>query len=110
MANEGLTKTTGWQQVQTTDASYSKLRTALRNDDEGQAKRILDELRKTHPNDTAIVRAMQQATRRPFTGSLQTEKRFVASLSNKQLDDYSKALDERFGLLEKFYQFYAKQP
>lgn len=108
MAKEGLTKTTGWQQVQTDAASYSKLRTALRNDDEGKARRILDELRKTHPSDTAIIKAMQSYSRRPFTGSQQTERQFVASLNEKQIEEYSKALDERMGLLEKFYQWYVR--
>jgi hypothetical protein len=89
--------------------SYAKLRGALRNDDEKSAARILKELRQ-HRNDAQILKAMKLEAQRPFTGSRVNENLFLYSLSNRELEAYHKANIERQELLQRFYDFFTKQP
>jgi hypothetical protein len=109
MQKEGLTKDSGWQEIQNTSPSYSKLRQAIRNDDTSKAKRILDGLRKSH-TDAEILKALKSESKRPFTGSLKNEKRFLGSLDEKQLDAYFKATDEKLAGYERFVDWYLRQP
>ena len=108
MRREGLEKDTGWQQVITDQPSYSKMRTALRNGDETEAKRILTALRRTH-TDPQIVKAMKLSAKRPFTGSRKNERVFVLSLNDQDSALYSKARQQRTEELERFYDFFLKQ-
>ncbi len=108
MKKEGLEKETGWQQIQTDEASYTKLRQTLRNNDLAGAKANLDSLRKTH-TDQQIVKAMNGWAKRGFTGSAKTERQFMASLDDRQMMTYGKAVDSRYQELEKFYDWMVRQ-
>jgi hypothetical protein len=105
----GLQKDSGWVQVQTTDPSYSKLRQALRIGDEAKAKRLLDGMRKTH-TDHDILKAMKQEAKQGFTGSQKNERKFIGSLDDKQLDQYTEALDAKLSGYEKFVDWYLTLP
>jgi hypothetical protein len=109
MQKEGLQKDTGWIEVQTTSPSYSKLRQALRNGDSSKAARLLNSLRKQH-TDGEILKAMKIDAKRPFTGSLKNEKRFLGSMDDKQMEEYFQATDAKLADYEKFIDWYLDQP
>jgi hypothetical protein len=110
MEKEGLKKDTGWEQVMTDDPSYSKLRTAIRNGDTGGASKIFTALQKSH-SDKDIIKAMKLWAKSPFTRSKrQNEHLFQQSLSDKELEIYTRANEERQDLLDQFYDFMNAQP
>lgn len=90
----GIKKETGWQQVQTDEPSYSKLRSALRAGDESEAKRQYEALKKTR-TETLIFKAMKLAKSRPFTGSKKGENAFIKSLDDRGLEQYQRAVQQR---------------
>jgi hypothetical protein len=108
MEREGLTKDTGWQQVQTDKANYSKLRSAIRNGDFKEAKSNLEELRATR-SDKEIADSMKMWKRRGFT-TLKIEPQFRNSLTTAELKVYDKAIEEKLGLYEKWLDWFWKQP
>lgn len=99
-----LQKTTGWMEVPTDEASYSKLRAALRDRDTRGAQKILDALRQTH-NDGDIVKAMRLWLRRPFTGSKRAEMAFLRSVEDADRELYSRAQEEKQQEYENFIAF-----
>jgi hypothetical protein len=102
--NEGLSKQTGWKQVQTDEASYSKLRTAMRNQDGPAIKEQYEALLANHkPGE--IIKAMAMWAHRPFTGSRLAEGVFRRSLNDKQQDLYTQAQQERMEMLSTFHEF-----
>lgn len=103
MKQQGIDRSTGWTQGETTDPTYGKLRMALRNDDEKEAKNLLAGLRENH-SDKAIIQAMGQWAKKGFTTKA-AEGRFIASLSPGQEQRYWEALDSKRQTLEKFYDF-----
>lgn len=109
MDREGLTKETGWQQIQTDEPGYSKLRAAIRAGDDRGARRNLEALRKTR-TDADIMRAMKTWAKRGFTGSLKTEGEFIRSLSDEQRELYSKAQEQKQLSFERWLDWYWKQP
>lgn len=104
MEAEGLTKETGWQQIQTDEPGYSKLRAAIRNDDWVTARRNLQALRKTR-QDKDIIKAMKIWAKGGFTGSRKTEGDFMQSLNDQQMNDYDKAQEQKQLLYDKFEDF-----
>src|SRR5207249_4742761 len=68
MKKEGLQKETGWQQIQTDEPSYTKLRAAIHAGDDAHALKILNELRKGR-SDSQIIKSMKKYSVAPFTGS-----------------------------------------
>lgn len=105
----GLSRETGWQQVETDEPSYSKLRTALRSGDEAGAKKQYEALGKTRTNKQ-IFHAMKLASKRPFTGSKAGENAFIRSLDDKELAEYQKALEQRTKEYQAFEDFMLRQP
>lgn len=91
----------------TDEASYSKLRGAIRNEDWSGAQKLLADLRK-HRTDQQIIHAMKLASQRPFTGSKQAEKLFLYSLSNRELDMYYAANLDRADQYQKFVDFFLR--
>lgn len=106
LRKEGL-RATPYEMVQTDEPSYTKLRGAIRNDDEHGAARILDELRKTR-SDQQIIHAMKLWSRHPFTGSKEHEKLFLASLSDTDMEAYYQAMMEKQDQLVKFEDFFLR--
>lgn len=107
LKDNGLKRDTGYDLTPTDEASYSKLRSALRDGDEVTAKALLKELRKTRTNDD-IVKAMHLWATRPFTGSNEKEIMMIQQMSQPDLDLYSKAMIDREHLLTNFYDFMIK--
>ena len=103
-----LAKTTGWQQVQTTDPGYSKLRSAIRSDDRAGAEKIYRQMVEGGHKPGEIYKAMGIWARRPFTGSVRKERMFKDSLTPQQQDLYSKAQEERMVTLQKFLEVHAR--
>lgn len=93
----------------TDQASYAKLRGALRNGDERGAAKILAELRQ-HRTDDQIAKAMKQAATRPYTGSKANEDLFLYSLGDKELQLYYEANMERAELYQSFLDWFMSQP
>lgn len=108
MDREGLTKETGWQQIQTDEPGYSKLRAAIRSGDWKGARRNLDALRKTR-SDTDIMRAMKLWAKRGFTGSLKNEGQFRNQLSTAEEDLYDKAIEQKQLQFEAFLDWFYNQ-
>jgi hypothetical protein len=108
----GYKADTGWIEEQTEEPSYSKLRSALRNGDTKEAASQLEALRKSHGGgreaDRKILTAMKTAAKRPFTGSQKAERAFVNSLTDKELEDYRKAQQERQQEYERFVDWFSK--
>ena len=92
----------------TDEASYAKLRAALRNDDLRSARNLLADLRKGH-TDQQILHAMKESTTRPFTGSKVNEKMFLFSLDDHELDAYFRANLARSEAYQRFLDFYLTQ-
>jgi hypothetical protein len=101
LAHPELKKDSGWRQVQTDEPNYTKLRAAIRAEDDQSAMRNFEALRKSRKYED-IVRAMKLASRRPFTGSHVNERRFLYTLSPAQLDLYSRAQEQRQAEYEAF--------
>lgn len=108
MEKEGLTKETGWQQVQTDEPGYSKMRSAIRNKDWAGAKRNLDALRKTR-TDREIMRAMHAWSRRGWTGSQRTERLFLDSLTDAEMEVYHRALEDKLDLYNQWVDWMWQQ-
>lgn len=96
---------TGWESIMTDEPSYSKLRAAIRNGDEGAAEKMLRAL-KTHRTDDQIIKAMAMSARRPLTGSARNEELFLLSLSPKELEMYHRAMMEKMINYQNFLQWY----
>lgn len=109
MTREGLTKESGWQEVMTSDPSYSKLRSAIRNDDAAGAEKLYKSMTKNR-SDADVIRAMKEWSKRPFTGSQKTEKQFIQSLDDEQLEEYSRAMERKQMILEKFLDWWQNRP
>jgi hypothetical protein len=86
--------------VPTDEASFAKLRGAVRNDDIKGARKVLEQLR-AHKTDNEILHALKVFSRHPFTGTLKNERAFLYSLSNKDLSLYQLATQEKFETYEK---------
>jgi hypothetical protein len=110
MQSEGLTKSTGWQEVMTDEPSYAKLRNALRNDDPHGAEKIMQGLLKHNHTEEEVAKAMRDWSKRGFTGSQKTERDFLSSLTDEQMEEYSKAEDRKMELYEKFLDWYLNRP
>jgi hypothetical protein len=108
MEREGLTKETSWRQQMTDDPGYAKLRSAIRIGDDKEAKRQFDAMSRTH-TPLQIAQAMKIWARRPFTGAHKTEKLFISGLDDRELDLYSKAVEEKMDTLTKFYNWWGQQ-
>jgi hypothetical protein len=107
MIREGWQKTTGWQQIQTDEPSYTKLRSALKSNDTKQAERVWQALKKTH-DEQKIGQAMKLWAKHPFTGSASTESKFLRSLTPEDRELYDKANVERQEVYQKFKDFVLK--
>jgi hypothetical protein len=93
----------------TDEPSFSKLRGALRNQDFVGARRLLNQLRETHTDDQ-IVRSMELASRRPFTGSQNNEEQFLYSLTPPLMEMYWKANMDRAHEYQAFLEWFFKEP
>ena len=102
------------QVVPTTEASYSKLWTAIRVGDELGAAAFLKELRARRTDaDDLLFQAAEARADRPFTGSDDHEFEFQQSLTPEEMKMYHEAEQDRMVQLQKFYSFwskYAKKP
>jgi hypothetical protein len=79
------------EMVPTDEASYSKLRAAIRNMDEASARHLLEQLRKHHKDDD-IVKAMKMWSVRPLTGSKQNEEDYKLTMDEKDMEIYHRAM------------------
>lgn len=109
MRESGLKKETGWEQVQNDMPSYTKLREAIRNNDNSRAAKILNDLRKGR-SDGQIKRAMRNHSRMPFTGSSKAEKQFLGSLDDKGLEKYQRAREQLMADFNVFAEWYNTLP
>jgi hypothetical protein len=109
MRREGLKKETGWEQIQTDEPSYTKLRTAIRANDDARAAKLLNELRKGR-TDGEIIKAMKKHSISPFTGNTKAERLFLGSLDDRGLGRYSQAREQLMGDFQSFAEWYLRQP
>ena len=94
----------------TTDQpSYAKLRSALRNKDTATAKAVYQELSAKYPF-SHIEQAMSNWARRPITGGDRMETLFKYSLSNEELETYSRAMYQKLAEYHAFLDFASRQP
>ncbi len=104
MRREGLKKETGYELTPTDEASYSKLRTAIRNKDVNGAKSVLKDLLKGRTEDQ-VIKSMALWAKRPFTGSALAESQFIDSLSDKEMEMYQRAMVGKQQELQEFIDF-----
>ncbi len=93
----------------TEDASYDKIRTALRSGDEAGALKLLRRMQQVR-TDRQITTSFRRWAHAPLSGNRRLEQMFVASLDDAGLDDYSNAVRERIEAYQKFIELYAKNP
>lgn len=112
MEENNLQRSTGYEWVTTDEPSYSKLRSAIRYKDWRAARNMLDALRKRLGDgaDRRIVDDMQKYSRRPITGSDKTEQLFKNSLSDADLDLYSRATFQKGQEYNDFLEWFYSQP
>ena len=103
---------TGWRQVETEEPSYSKLRSALANGDENEAKRQFNALRARFGGDKQadgrIFKAMKNWKDHPFTGSKKAEGKFIRSLDDRDLALYQRALEQQDRAYQQWEDFALK--
>lgn len=104
METNNYRKDTGWVQVMTEEPSYSKLRQQVRDGDEAAAKRTFEFLHQNR-STSDILKAMHNWSIHPLTGSSEREKQFIQGLSDKELNTYTKAQEERFQSYNAFVDF-----
>lgn len=102
----------GWADIPTDEASYAKLRTALRNEDWKSAAQIFRGLQETRPNDSTILEGMKNWSERPFTGNHNLEQEFILSIADdpRKLEAYRRAQLARWQEYQKFLDWYIKTP
>lgn len=104
-------RTPGREQVSTDEPGYAKLRAALWAEDYGGLARIYKELREDWGiKDSQIRKAMDNWKRRPLTGSAAHERAFKDSLTPAELDQYTRAMEEKAIQLNKFRDWFAIRP
>ena len=107
-------RTTGKQDMthfEPTDLpSYSRLRSAVRNNDREGAWKMLDKLRAGGHDDDHIIRAMEEWAVRPFTGSKELEDDFRYSLDEHGRQVLSEAEFQKLAELQRFKEFLVSQP
>ncbi len=108
MREQGLKKETGWEQVQTDEASYTKLRQAIRDGDNVRASKVYNDLLKGR-TPGQIVRYMKQANKAPFTGNSKAERWFRDSLDAKGMELYQKAREQKQEDFERFAEWINSQ-
>lgn len=91
------------------EPSYAKLRQALRNNDQGTAKKVLQQLEAAGKKDPDIIKAMKAAARHPFTGSRVLERQFKDSLDDRQLDLYTRAVQQKEEEYQQFLDWFRGQ-
>lgn len=93
----------------TDQATYGKLRSAIRAGDGRGAERVYQGLLRTHTPEQ-IFHGMQLAARRPFTGSHAHEQQFISNLSDEQRDLYTAAERERIEGMQAFVNWFTGRP
>jgi hypothetical protein len=92
--------------ITTTDEpNYQKLRHALEIGDVSGAEGLLTELRKDK-GDHAIIDAMKLWEKKPFTGSLKNERKWLGSMTDNERAQYDAALVARRQLYNKWHEFF----
>lgn len=102
----GLKKEIGYDLVMTDEPGYYKLRAALKSGDEREAAKTLEELLKTRSLQQ-VFQSMREWSNRPSTGSHAYEKYFLSTLSESQLELYTKMQEEKVEVLDKFVNLVA---
>lgn len=96
-------------EIKPTDApSYSALRNAIRQDDPKTAKRLLAALRQKK-TDQEIIKAMRLWSLRPLTGTKKAERQFLSELSDKEMEMYSRAMEQKQEQWVKFVEWFSQQ-
>lgn len=90
--------------------SYAKLRGAIEAGDDAYATRMYGKLRDMGVDDKKIINEMRRWAKHPFTGSNASERKFLHSLNDQDLNRYASAMQEKQATLEKFYDWYLKKP
>ncbi len=101
-------KDVGWENVPTDEPSYSKLRRSVRADDPHATEKVYEHLRQSH-TDGEIITSMKKWAGRPFTGSNAKEKEFIASMTDAQLAEYQRAVQERQQTLNGFIDWFVNR-
>ena len=93
----------------TDDPSYSQLRYLVKNGDLAGAKNMLKELKKTK-TDHDIIDAMRIWVRKPFTGSLHSERLWLGGMTDDERDVYRQAVNQKMDEYRKFEEWYFHTP
>jgi hypothetical protein len=95
--------------IPTDEPSYAKMRHSISIGDQRGAQAMLNELRKTKP-EGHIIKAMEDWARRPFTGGKKSERMFINSMNDDDREAYSKAQQAKIDLLNRWEDWYVRQP
>lgn len=93
----------------TDQAFMTQLRRAVRDGQEKEGMRLIEKLRESR-TDKEIGEAMRRYAKRQFTGSLEHERAFVASLTPKERELYDKAREEKAEQFKAFIALWDKRP
>ncbi len=95
--------------VPTDEASYAKLRNAIRLEDFRTADSLMKDLLKVR-SQRDVFEAVRDWAKRPFTGSQKHENMWYFSMSPEEVAIYHEALKQREELYEKFIQWFLRSP
>lgn len=117
MKRNGLKPPTGWQQIQTDEPNYTKLRSAIRAGDNREARNLIATLQASHPpkktksgkETDPVIHAMELYAKHNFT-SKEDENDFYDSLTPGQKSIYEQSVRDRDAELQKFYNLYDTMP
>jgi hypothetical protein len=93
----------------TDEPSYSQLRYLVKNGDLSGATKMLAHLKQTK-TDKDIIDAMRVWVRKPFTGSLHSERLWLGGMSDDERATYDDAVNEKMKEYQAFVDWYFHTP
>ncbi len=94
----------------TDEPSYSQLRYLVKNGDLAGAAAMVKALKENNKTDRDIVDAMRIWVRRPFTGSLHSERLWLGGMTDEERAVYKDAVTQKMDEYRTFLDWYFHQP
>jgi len=107
LAKSGMKKETGFQEVPTVEASFTRLRQAIGQNDMAGFEWNLKHLMKNR-NVGDVIDGMKRWVDRPITGNRNADDQFLTTLTPEQFKVYSQAREDKWKTYIDFYRMLFK--
>ncbi len=94
----------------TDEPSYSQLRYLVKNGDLAGAAAMVKALKESNKTDKDIMDAMRIWVRKPFTGSLHSERLWLGGMTDEEREVYKDAVTQKMNEYQTFADWYFHQP